>query len=71
MGTDAIAVVEASMLKRDRGGFVPGDTVFVLSVGVRTVAHDDWTINGRGAETAGRGTETNARHIRIRNHLLR
>jgi large subunit ribosomal protein L19 len=26
---DAIAVVEAGMLKRDRGGFVPGDTVRV------------------------------------------
>jgi large subunit ribosomal protein L19 len=29
MGTDAIAVVEAGMLKRDRGGFAPGDTVRV------------------------------------------
>jgi large subunit ribosomal protein L19 len=29
MGTDAIAVVEAGMLKRDRGKFAPGDTVRV------------------------------------------
>jgi large subunit ribosomal protein L19 len=29
MATDAIAVVEASMLKRDRGAFDPGDTVRV------------------------------------------
>ena len=29
MGTDAVAIVEASMLKRDRGAFVPGDTVRV------------------------------------------
>jgi large subunit ribosomal protein L19 len=29
MGTDAIAVVEASTLKRDRGAFDPGDTVRV------------------------------------------
>jgi large subunit ribosomal protein L19 len=29
MGTDAIAVVEASILKRDRGAFDPGDTVRV------------------------------------------
>ena len=29
MATDAIAVVEASALKRDRGGFVPGDSVRV------------------------------------------
>jgi large subunit ribosomal protein L19 len=29
MGTDAIAVVEAGMLKRDRAGFEPGDTVRV------------------------------------------
>jgi large subunit ribosomal protein L19 len=29
MGTDAIAVVEAGMLKRDRGTFAPGDTVRV------------------------------------------
>jgi large subunit ribosomal protein L19 len=29
MATDAIAVVEASILKRDRGGFDPGDTVRV------------------------------------------
>ena len=29
MGTDAIALVEAGMLKRDRGGFAPGDTVRV------------------------------------------
>ena len=29
MGTDAIAIVEAGMLKRDRGNFAPGDTVRV------------------------------------------
>jgi large subunit ribosomal protein L19 len=29
MGTDAVAIVEAGMLKRDRGEFVPGDTVRV------------------------------------------
>lgn len=29
MATDAIAVVEASALKRDRGAFVPGDSVRV------------------------------------------
>ena len=29
MATDAIAIVEAGMLKRDRGGFAPGDTVRV------------------------------------------
>ena len=29
MGTDAIAIVEAGMLKRDRGAFAPGDTVRV------------------------------------------
>jgi len=29
MGTDAVAIVEAGMLKRDRGGFAPGDTVRV------------------------------------------
>jgi len=29
MATDAIAVVEASALKRDRGGFAPGDSVRV------------------------------------------
>ncbi len=29
MATDAIAVVEAGALKRDRGGFVPGDSVRV------------------------------------------
>src|SRR3990167_8244918 len=29
MATDAIAVVEAGMLKKDRGAFAPGDTVRV------------------------------------------
>lgn len=29
MGTDAVAIVEASMVKRDRGEFTPGDTVRV------------------------------------------
>jgi large subunit ribosomal protein L19 len=29
MGSDAIAIVEAGMLKRDRGNFAPGDSVRV------------------------------------------